>query len=68
VTDPFQTVLPSPCIKVCKLDLDTGYCVGCGRTTDEIAAWMRLSPPERQGILDRLPGRLAGLPPARRWW
>jgi len=26
----------SPCIGVCKLDSEDKYCVGCGRTTDQI--------------------------------
>ena len=30
----------SPCILVCSIDTKTGYCFGCGRTRDEIAAWM----------------------------
>ena len=25
-----------PCIGVCKLDRNDKYCVGCGRTTDQI--------------------------------
>jgi len=31
--------IPSPCIGVCTLDNDTGRCVGCMRTTGEIAEW-----------------------------
>ena len=26
----------SPCIKVCKLDAMGKYCIGCGRTLDQI--------------------------------
>lgn len=32
-------VLPSPCIGICRMDASTGFCVGCLRTIDEIAAW-----------------------------
>ena len=66
----FDTVPPSPCNRVCKLDLDTGFCLGCGRTAAEIGAWTRLTAEQRQALLAALPGRLAagGLPPGRRRW
>jgi predicted Fe-S protein YdhL (DUF1289 family) len=28
--------MKSPCIKVCKLDAMGRYCIGCGRTIDQI--------------------------------
>lgn len=31
--------VPSPCISVCQMDADTGWCKGCYRTLDEIARW-----------------------------
>lgn len=31
--------VPSPCISVCKMDARSGWCEGCLRTLDEIAAW-----------------------------
>ena len=31
--------LVSPCIAICELDSASQVCVGCGRTTDEIALW-----------------------------
>lgn len=53
----------TPCIRVCSLDPLTGLCTGCGRTTDEIAGWMRFSDAERDTIMDSLPTRLAALVP-----
>jgi predicted Fe-S protein YdhL (DUF1289 family) len=47
----------SPCIDVCRIDEKTGWCEGCLRTIDEIAAWSALDPPTRRAILDRLPER-----------
>lgn len=35
---PGQTV-PSPCIGVCRLSEDSGLCLGCWRTRDELRAW-----------------------------
>lgn len=42
--------LETPCIKVCKLDCRTGYCRGCYRTIEEIAAWPGMSRQEKQRI------------------
>ena len=33
---------PSPCIDVCRMDARSGWCEGCLRTLDEIAAWSTL--------------------------
>jgi predicted Fe-S protein YdhL (DUF1289 family) len=35
------TPVPSPCISLCKMNQDTGFCEGCLRTIDEIVAWSR---------------------------
>lgn len=53
----------TPCIRVCSLDPLTGLCAGCGRTTDEIAGWMRYSDEERETIMEDLPARLTALAP-----
>ena len=29
----------SPCISICKTDPSSGYCYGCGRTTEERKIW-----------------------------
>ena len=29
----------SPCIDICQMDSESGLCVGCGRTIEEIANW-----------------------------
>ena len=47
---PFRAVL-SPCIGVCSLD-DAGLCLGCRRTTAEIARWSQMSDDERLRIMD----------------
>ena len=28
--------VPSPCINICTIDPDSGYCMGCSRTQEEI--------------------------------
>lgn len=52
---------PSPCIKVCELDAATGWCVGCGRSADEIGGWTAMAAPEKRDLLLRLPLRLREL-------
>lgn len=52
-------VIETPCVKICTLDAGHGLCLGCGRTTGEIAAWAGLTPAERRRIMDALPERLA---------
>jgi predicted Fe-S protein YdhL (DUF1289 family) len=56
------TMLPvkSPCTKVCKLNEDD-VCVGCGRTRDEIARYMRASATEKESINARAHDRLSTL-------
>ncbi|MFQ5953711.1 MAG: DUF1289 domain-containing protein [Kiloniellales bacterium] len=46
--------LATPCIGVCTLDDETGYCLGCWRTVDEIASWPELDHDGRVAILERL--------------
>lgn len=48
----------TPCTQVCILDPEIGLCLGCGRTRDEIAAWPRLTEPERRAIMAELDARL----------
>lgn len=48
----------SPCTLVCSIDIKTGYCFGCGRTRDEITAWIDYSDAERHGVMAALPARL----------
>ena len=52
-------MIESPCVKICTLDAQTGLCLGCGRTVDEIANWIDMSVAERAGVIAELPWRLA---------
>tara|TARA_X000000368_G_C23057758_1_gene724813 strand:+ start:3293 stop:3460 length:168 start_codon:yes stop_codon:yes gene_type:complete len=31
--------IKSPCISVCSIDEDSGFCVACNRTSEEIEKW-----------------------------
>ena len=50
--------IESPCNLVCSIDLKTGYCFGCGRTGQEIAAWVNYTPAMRREIMDTLSDRM----------
>jgi Predicted Fe-S protein len=60
-------MIESPCVLVCSIDQRTGFCFGCGRTRDEIASWLTMSPEERRTVMADLPARLSPVvrPPRR---
>jgi len=49
--------IASPCNGVCRIDPATGYCRGCLRTIDEIAAWGSVDDRRKRAILGALAGR-----------
>ncbi|MEM9605231.1 MAG: DUF1289 domain-containing protein [Pseudomonadota bacterium] len=51
----------SPCTGICKLDQNTGWCLGCGRSGDDIAAWNGQSSAWRDGVWAQIPTRLSTL-------
>jgi uncharacterized protein len=53
--------IPSPCTSVCTIDAATGWCAGCLRTIDEIAAWGSLDDAGKRAVWKRLPARRAEL-------
>ena len=50
--------MQTPCINVCSMDPATGFCMGCGRTIQEIGGWMSYSDAERARLMAILPARL----------
>ena len=42
--------VPSPCVNVCRIDDATGWCEGCQRTIDEVAAWLLLDDDAKRGV------------------
>lgn len=47
----------SPCIKVCSMDDDTGFCLGCARSLPEVARWRSMSREQQKQVLALLPAR-----------
>ena len=54
-------VIDTPCVKVCVVDPETGFCIGCGRTRVEIGNWLGFGAEQRQAIMAGLPERVATL-------
>jgi len=53
----------SPCVAVCELNVDHGFCTGCGRSTDEIAQWRCADTLQKVVILESARKRLTGQSP-----
>ncbi|MDQ6685513.1 MAG: DUF1289 domain-containing protein [Pseudomonadota bacterium] len=51
----------SPCNRVCRIDPGSGWCLGCWRTLDEIAAWSGLSAAAQVQVVESLEARRASL-------
>lgn len=42
--------VPSPCVSLCKMDVERQYCMGCLRTIDEIMAWSKAGDDYKQAV------------------
>jgi len=49
----------SPCVSICTMDSNTGWCEGCLRTIDEIAQWSGMSDPQKRMVWQQLALRRA---------
>ncbi|MFN3415078.1 MAG: DUF1289 domain-containing protein [Caldimonas sp.] len=49
--------VPSPCVSVCRMNATTGWCEGCHRTLEEIAAWSTMSDRDKRAVWKQLPAR-----------
>jgi len=54
---PIQSI-ETPCVNICVIDDGAGWCVGCGRTLDEIAGWSSGNPAWRRDVMMMLPERM----------
>jgi uncharacterized protein len=50
-------MVPSPCIDVCRMSAQTGWCEGCARTLDEIGAWAAMTDVQKMAVWHVLPAR-----------
>ena len=51
--------VPSPCISVCRMSADTGWCEGCYRSLDEIRQWSQSDDAAKQALWRQIEQRLA---------
>lgn len=58
--------IESPCIKLCVVEPESGLCLGCYRSIEEIGGWSRMSPEARRALMAELPGRADRVKPVRR--
>ncbi len=56
-----QPAIETPCVKICVVDPETGFCIGCGRTRGEIGGWLGMSVEQRRDLMSTLPDRVASL-------
>ena len=47
-------MIDSPCNEICKTDIESGLCIGCGRTQYEISNWLYYSDNEKKKVLKAL--------------
>ena len=52
-----QAPIATPCQNICKIDRAEKFCLGCFRTLAEVAAWVGLTPAEREAVMAALPSR-----------
>jgi uncharacterized protein len=48
----------SPCIGVCAINVNNGFCHGCYRTVEEIREWWNMTDEEREKVMGTLDQRL----------
>jgi predicted Fe-S protein YdhL (DUF1289 family) len=51
----------SPCTGICQIDAASGYCLGCARSSAEIAEWSTAGNARKRAIWSELPPRFAQL-------
>ena len=55
-----DAAIESPCIRECRVDQVSGYCVGCFRTLREISYWETYTPVEQRRVMALIETRRAG--------
>jgi len=55
----------TPCVKVCFMDDESGLCLGCFRTSAEIAGWSAFTDAQRATIMAGLAGRRGHIRPEK---
>ncbi|MYN27660.1 DUF1289 domain-containing protein [Duganella sp. CY42W] len=56
-TNLIPAPVPSPCVSLCKMDMERQYCMGCLRTIEEIIAWGKADDDYKRAVWAELPLR-----------
>jgi predicted Fe-S protein YdhL (DUF1289 family) len=54
-----EAAIESPCVRDCRVDQVTGFCVGCYRTLTEISYWASYTDEQRRRIMSFIETRRA---------
>lgn len=57
--------IATPCVKVCVVDGESGLCLGCYRTLNEVATWARIPEADRLALMAQLPQRRSRIRPEK---
>ena len=60
LAQPPALAVPSPCVAVCQMQADTGWCWGCRRTLNEIGQWSTLDLDGQRAVWQAISNRLHG--------
>ena len=60
LAQPPALAVPSPCVAVCQMQADTGWCWGCRRTLNEIGQWSTLDVYGQRAVWQAISDRLHG--------
>jgi len=52
-----QYKIISPCVGVCEIDLQSQLCIGCLRSTDEIAMWPQIDYEKSLEVMNQIAKR-----------
>jgi len=50
-------MVESPCNAVCSIDADSGLCVSCSRTEEEIVNWLIYGEEQKKMVLENIKNR-----------
>ena len=52
-----QTMVLSPCVGVCTMDEDSGFCQGCFRTLEEMQQWWDMDNATKSAVIEKASAR-----------
>ena len=50
--------ITSPCVGICSINKNNDFCIGCGRTIDQISKWSNFNETEKKKIILQIKNRI----------